>query len=73
MIITADLIEAYLKCPTKCFLLSRDEVETGNAYAEWTTWIAVTTGLRNVATAVMSSAKFSGEESKRFLLRNARH
>ena len=35
MIITADLIEAYLKCPTKCFLLSRDEVETGNAYAEW--------------------------------------
>jgi len=27
MIITADLIEAYLKCPTKCFLLSRDEVE----------------------------------------------
>ena len=35
MIITADLIDAYLKCPTKCFLLSRDEVETGNAYAEW--------------------------------------
>ena len=35
IIITADLIEAYLKCPTKCFLLSRDEVETGNAYAGW--------------------------------------
>ena len=35
MIITADLIDAFLKCPTKCFLLSRDEVETGNAYAEW--------------------------------------
>ena len=35
MTITTELIEAYLKCPTKCFLLSRDEVETGNAYAEW--------------------------------------
>jgi len=35
--------------------------------------IAVTTGLRNVATAVMSSAKFSGEESRWFLLQNARH
>jgi hypothetical protein len=28
------------------------------------TWIAVTTGLKNVATAVMSSAKFSVEEIK---------
>jgi predicted RecB family nuclease len=33
--ITTDLIEAYLKCPTKCFLLSRQEVATGNAYADW--------------------------------------
>ena len=36
MTITTDLVEAYLKCPTKCFLLSREQVETGNAYAEWT-------------------------------------
>jgi predicted RecB family nuclease len=36
MTVTSDLVEAYLKCPTKCFLLSHEEVETGNAYAEWT-------------------------------------
>ena len=35
MTITTDLVEAYLKCPTKCFLLSRQEVGTGNAYADW--------------------------------------
>ena len=35
MPITTDLIEAYLKCPTKCFLLSHGEVGTGNAYADW--------------------------------------
>lgn len=36
MTVTSDLVEAYLKCPTKCFLLSREEVGTENAYAEWT-------------------------------------
>ena len=35
MTITTDLIEAYLKCSTKCFLLSHGEVGTGNAYADW--------------------------------------
>jgi predicted RecB family nuclease len=35
MIITSDLVEAFLKCPTKCFLRSQDEVGTGNAYADW--------------------------------------
>src|ERR1700752_331249 len=35
MKITTDLIEAYLKCSTKCFLLSHGEVGTGNAYADW--------------------------------------
>jgi len=28
-------MEAFLKCPTKCYLRSREEVETGNAYANW--------------------------------------
>ena len=32
---TAELFEAYLKCPTKCFLWSRDETGTSNAYAGW--------------------------------------
>jgi predicted RecB family nuclease len=29
------LFEAYLKCPTKCWLRSRGESGQGNAYAEW--------------------------------------
>ena len=35
MAITTDLVEAFLKCPTKCFLRAHAEVETGNAYADW--------------------------------------
>ena len=35
MTITTDLVEAFLQCPTKCFLRARAEVETGNAYADW--------------------------------------
>jgi predicted RecB family nuclease len=35
MAITSDLVEAFLKCPTKCFLRARAEVATGNAYADW--------------------------------------
>ena len=35
MTITDDLVEAFLKCPTKCFLRSRGEAGAGNAYAAW--------------------------------------
>jgi hypothetical protein len=35
MTITIDLVEAFLKCPTKCFLRSGREAGTGNAYAAW--------------------------------------
>src|SRR6266849_6939633 len=35
MNITPALFEAYVKCPTKCFLRSRGEVGTGNDYADW--------------------------------------
>jgi predicted RecB family nuclease len=31
----SQLFEAYLKCPTKCWLRSRDETGEGNEYAEW--------------------------------------
>ena len=33
--ITSDLFEAYLKCPTKCWLRATGEPETGNLYSEW--------------------------------------
>jgi hypothetical protein len=35
MPITSNLFEAYLKCPTKCFLRSRGETGTENSYANW--------------------------------------
>jgi predicted RecB family nuclease len=35
MVITSDLVEAFLKCPTKCFLRSLGETGVGNTYADW--------------------------------------
>src|ERR1017187_10378107 len=35
MTITSYIFEAYLKCPTKCFLRSLGETGAGNAYADW--------------------------------------
>jgi predicted RecB family nuclease len=35
MTITPHLFEAYLKCPTKCFLRSLGKTGAGNAYADW--------------------------------------
>jgi hypothetical protein len=35
MTVTSNLFEAYLQCPTKCFLLAIGETETGNEYADW--------------------------------------
>ena len=35
MTVTSRLFDAYLKCPTKCFLWSRGETGTSNAYADW--------------------------------------
>jgi predicted RecB family nuclease len=34
-VVTAQLFEAYLACPTKCFLRSTGELATGNAFATW--------------------------------------
>ena len=35
MVISSQLFESYLQCPTKCWLRWRAEQPTGNAYAEW--------------------------------------
>ena len=35
MNITASLFEAFLKCPTKCYLRSVGETGAGNDYADW--------------------------------------
>jgi hypothetical protein len=35
MIVSSSLFEAFLECPTKCWLRSRAEPTAGNAYAEW--------------------------------------
>jgi len=35
MIVSSQLFEMYLQCPTKCWLHSRGEPPPGNSYAEW--------------------------------------
>jgi predicted RecB family nuclease len=35
MNVTSTLFEAFLKCPTKCYLRSTGQAGAGNAYAEW--------------------------------------
>ena len=35
MKINPDVFEAYLKCPTKCWLRSTGEISAGNTYSEW--------------------------------------
>lgn len=35
MKISSDLLNAFLKCPTKCWLRAAGEPASGNAYAEW--------------------------------------
>src|SRR2546422_4747259 len=35
MKISSELFEAFLKCPTKCWLRAAGEPGAGNAYAEW--------------------------------------
>src|SRR5258706_405468 len=35
MTITPSLVEAFLKCPTKCWLRFTNEPPLGNTYAEW--------------------------------------
>ena len=38
-LVTSELFEAYLACPTKCYLLSIGEVAPGNDYTNWNdTW-----------------------------------
>lgn len=35
MTITDQLFEAFLQCPTKCFLRAKGETPTGNVYSDW--------------------------------------
>jgi CRISPR/Cas system-associated exonuclease Cas4 (RecB family) len=37
MRISSDLFNAFLKCPTKCWLREGGKPASGNAYAEWMT------------------------------------
>jgi predicted RecB family nuclease len=34
-LVTSDLFEAFLTCPFKCFLISKDEIPTGSDYTNW--------------------------------------
>ena len=35
MIITGDIFDAYLKCPTKCFFVATGETQSEDTYTEW--------------------------------------
>jgi predicted RecB family nuclease len=35
VIVNSQIFESYLQCPTKCWLLLRNEPPTGNSYADW--------------------------------------
>jgi hypothetical protein len=35
MLVTSELFEAYLACPTKCFLLASAEFAPGNDFTTW--------------------------------------
>jgi predicted RecB family nuclease len=35
MIVSSQLFESYLQCPTKCWLRSHNDPPTGNSYADW--------------------------------------
>jgi hypothetical protein len=52
MAITTDLVEAFLKCPTKCFLRARAEVATGNAYADWVRAVFRSEGITRLVAGV---------------------
>jgi len=61
--ITSHLFEAYLKCPTKCFLRSHGEAGTGNAYADWVRIQSESyrrNGIKCLAVVYCENAKRSG-------------
>src|ERR1022692_120517 len=63
MIVTSRLFEAYLKCPTKCFLCSRGETGTSNAYADWAQTQNISyrsEGIRRLKDGVASNECFAG-------------
>jgi len=35
MVISSDIFDAYLNCPSKYWIRYRNEVDTGNMYSQW--------------------------------------
>jgi predicted RecB family nuclease len=63
MTVTSRLFEAYLKCPTKCFLWSRGETGTSNTYAEWAQAQSISyrsEGIRRLKNGVASNECITG-------------
>jgi predicted RecB family nuclease len=72
MIVSTQLFEAYLDCPTKCWLRSRSEPATGNIYAEWAreqneAYLAV--GRRRLLAAVPESDRVAAPPVERNLMK----
>ena len=35
MVISSDIFDSYLNCPSKCWFRFKNEVATGNMYSQW--------------------------------------
>ncbi len=61
MKLTSALFDAYLQCPTKCYLHSTGQAGTGNAYAEWLR--EQNNAYRNEAVQTLMTALQEGERA----------
>jgi arginase family enzyme len=62
---TAELFEAYLKCPTKFWLLSKGTVGEGNAYADWVNEAAFVGAPFDSATTYRPGTRFGPQALRR--------
>ena len=68
MKITSDVLEAYLQCPTKCWLRATGEPFSGNTYAEWLK--AQDDAYRTTETERLIAVSSSGEVARSLAVEN---
>src|ERR1035437_7804278 len=73
MTVTPHLFEAYLKCPTKCFLRSLGKPGAGNTYADWVcvqSTLYLREGISHLTKGVANEEWFTGPlDTERLLSR----
>ena len=56
MKITSDLFDAYLKCPTKCWLRANGEPSIDNNYGQWMTALSASYRVAEIDRLIASSS-----------------